>query len=303
MRLYEAKRALIWRFDGQMLRGVATCNVSPERRAFLESNPISPGRDTAGGRAALEGRTIQVHDIQADPEYTYRAGQVDPIPTRTLLAIPMLRMGELLGVITIFRHEEVQPFTDSQIALWRETFADQAAIAIENARLLTGPQTRNADLTDALGTKLATSEILRVISQSPTDAQPVFEAIVASAARLCVLPSGLAVARFDRGLLHLVAHNNMSPAETAAYPLDIPARTRPSFFIIGRAFVDGQPVHVEDVSTDPDYDPRTLEVLQRAAPYRTYLGIPSSPEWRADRRSDAAGRRVKSFTPNQVNRG
>ena len=118
---------------------------------------------------------------RADPEYTYGSRQVDPF--RTVLAVPMLRADELLGVILIYRHE-VRPFTDSQIALL-ETFADQAAIAIENARLLTELQAKNADLTEALEQQTATSEILRVISSSPTDVQPVFDAIVRSADQLC----------------------------------------------------------------------------------------------------------------------
>src|ERR1700681_2561475 len=103
--------------------------------------------------------------------------------TRAIIGIPMLRAGELLGVITIYRHE-VRAFTDSHIALL-ETFADQAAIAIANARLLTELQTKNADLTEALEQQTATSEILRVISQSPTDVQPVFDIIGERAERLC----------------------------------------------------------------------------------------------------------------------
>src|SRR5262249_1785010 len=131
VRLCEAERALIFRFDDQLLRVVATSNASYELRAFLEQNPIAPGRYSAAGRAAIERRTIQIPDVLADPDYTYGAMQVDPV--RTLLAVPMLRTDELLGVILIYR-DKVLPFTDSQIALL-ETFADQAAIAIENARL------------------------------------------------------------------------------------------------------------------------------------------------------------------------
>src|SRR6202007_749478 len=112
--------------------------------------------------------------------FTYLVGQ---LPFRTLLAIPMLRGTELLGVILI-RRDEVRPFTEGQIALM-ETFADQAAIAIENARLLTELQTKNADLTETLEQQTATSEILRVISSSPTGIQPTFDAIATAATTLC----------------------------------------------------------------------------------------------------------------------
>src|SRR5262249_37138755 len=181
VRLCEAERALITRWDGQILGLVATYNVSPELVAFVEQNPITPGRGSLTGRAAIERRTIHVHDVQADPEMTYGGREVDPI--RTALAVPMLRAGELLGVTYIYKHES-GPFTDSQIALV-ETFADQAAIAIENARLLTELQTKNASLTEALEQQTATAEILRVISRSPTNVEPVFEAIAESSVRLC----------------------------------------------------------------------------------------------------------------------
>src|SRR6185369_15427524 len=158
IRLCEAERALIFRFDGEVLRLVSSYNVSLEERAFADQNPIAPGRGSGAGRAALERRTVQIHDIRADPEYTYGSRQVDPF--RTILTVPMLRADELLGVILIYRHE-VRPFTDSQIALV-ETFADQAAIAIENARLFTELQSKNASLTEALEQQTATAEILRV---------------------------------------------------------------------------------------------------------------------------------------------
>jgi signal transduction histidine kinase len=144
VRLCEAERALIFRLDGQLLRIVATYNASGELRTFLEKNPIAPGRHSAAARAAHERRTIHIHDVLADPEYSYGAMHVDPV--RSLLGVPMLRADELLGVIVIYR-KEAQPFSDSHIALM-ETFADQAAIAIENARLFKELEASNREIAE-----------------------------------------------------------------------------------------------------------------------------------------------------------
>jgi GAF domain-containing protein/DNA-binding response OmpR family regulator len=248
VRLCEAERAFIFRFDGEALRVAATHNVSPERRAFAEQHPIRPGRHSAAARAALERRTIHIPDIQADPEYTYAVGQADPVPTRTVLGIPMLRADELLGVIIIFRLE-VRPFGDSQIALM-ETFADQAAVAIENARLLTELQAKNASLAEALEQQTATANILRVISNSPTDVQPVFDAIVRSAVQLCGAQFGV-VHRFDGEQLHVVAHDvtpEVLEGLRRAYPMR-PARWQAS----GRAILTRAVAEIRDILQDPDY--------------------------------------------------
>ncbi len=132
VKLCKATRGFVARFDGEVLRFAAGCNVTPELRAYFEQNPFAVDRHSNTGRAALERRTIHNVDVQADPEYTYGGAQVDPY--RTVLAIPMLKANDLLGVILIYRYE-VLPFTSSQIALI-ETFAAQAVIAIENTRLL-----------------------------------------------------------------------------------------------------------------------------------------------------------------------
>ena len=173
-RLCEAKRSFIFRFDGQYLRVVATHNVSAEIKAFVEQNPIAPGRASATARAALERRTVHVLDAQTDPEYTYGSRLVEPF--RTILTVPMLKAGELLGIILVYRLE-MRPFTDSQIALL-ETFADQAVIAIENSRLFN-------ETKEALERQTATADVLNVISRSPTDAAPVFEVIGERAENLC----------------------------------------------------------------------------------------------------------------------
>src|SRR5690349_18001226 len=242
VRLCEAERALVFRFDGQMLRVVATHNVSKELKQFSEQNVLIPGRQSGSARAALERRVVHIHDAQSDPEYTYGARDVDPI--RTVLAIPMLRAGELLGVINIYRHE-VLPFTDGQIGLM-ETFADQAAIAIENARLLTELQTKNADLTEALEQQTATSEILRVISSSPTDLRPVLEAVADSAARLCSADdANIFQVQGDR--LVLVTSRGRIPLPPATRPLD--RRSIPA-----RAVVDRRTLHIHDLAAESEDD-------------------------------------------------
>src|SRR5216683_6639910 len=127
---------------------------------------------------------------------------------RTMLSVPLLREGAAIGTIGL-RRSEVNPFTDKQIKLL-QTFADQAVIAIENARLFTELEARNRDLTEALEQQTATSEILRVISQSQTDVQPVFETVAANALRLCEATFSV-VNRFDGELLHQVAQHNSTP--------------------------------------------------------------------------------------------
>ena len=142
VRLCEAERAFLFRFDGEFLRSVASYNVSPELRDFIDRNPIAPGRHSISARAALERRTVHVSDVQADPEYAYAVR--DERPIRSTLAVPMLKGDALVGTITIYRLE-LKPFTDKQIALV-ETFADQAVIAIENVRLFDEIQDKNRQL-------------------------------------------------------------------------------------------------------------------------------------------------------------
>jgi GAF domain-containing protein/DNA-binding response OmpR family regulator/CHASE3 domain sensor protein/anti-sigma regulatory factor (Ser/Thr protein kinase) len=265
VRLCEGERAFVFRFDGRLLHVVATHNASTELREFVERTPIAPGRHSAAARAALERRTVHIDDARADPEHTFGGLLVDPF--RTVLAIPMLRVGEILGVILTYRHE-VRPFTSGQIALL-ETFADQAAIAIENAQLLTELQTKNTDLTQALEQQTATSEILRVISSSPTDAQPVFDAIAAKALDLCRATTGW-VYRFDGDLLHIAAAHSLRPEAVEvvrqSYPMP-PSQGGAT----ARAILSRSVIYIPDIREDREYG---LEALARAAAYVSVLAVP-----------------------------
>jgi GAF domain-containing protein len=193
--LCGAERGFIFRFDGEVFRKAADYGIPPEFREFWRQNVIRPGRGSSTARAALERRTIHIPDVLEDPEYEMtEAQQVGHF--RTVLAVPMLREGALVGVIHIQR-TEVQPFTNKQIELVT-TFADQAVIAIENVRLF-------QELKEALEHQTATSEILGVIASSPTELQPVLDVIAENAARVCGAED--AMIRLVQGnLLRLMAH-------------------------------------------------------------------------------------------------
>src|SRR5215475_5182602 len=181
MRLCESYDAMIMLREGEELH--FPVHHGPIRGPVqLTGRAISRG--WVAGRAVLDRQPVHVHDL-ATAGAEFPVGQADAVRAgyRTTLSVPLLREGEAIGVIHL-RRREVRPFTDNQIALL-QTFADQAVIAIGNVRLFKELEARNRDLTESLEQQTATSEILRVISSSPTDVQPVFEAIVESARRLC----------------------------------------------------------------------------------------------------------------------
>ncbi len=186
VRLCESRLAFIYRFDGNVLRMVADYNTPAEFRQWMADHPIRVGRDSATGRAALERRTVHIHDVQADHEYSFGAKNVEPF--RTVLTVPMLKGDELLGVILTYRLE-VKPYTPTQIALV-ETFADQAVIAIENVRLFNDVQARTRELTQSVQELRALGEVSQVVN-STLDLPTVLDTIVAKATQLSGTEAGV----------------------------------------------------------------------------------------------------------------
>ena len=156
-------------YDGEVLRTAAHEGATPEFAAQLDTQRVRPSRETPTRRAALEGKVVHVPDVLADPEYSPTRAHGAEKP-RTVLAVPMRREGAVIGVITTWRRE-VRPFSERQVDLVK-TFADQAVIAIENVRLFQELEARNQALSEALDQQTATSEILQVISSSPTESSP-----------------------------------------------------------------------------------------------------------------------------------
>ena len=180
VRLCAADTAAIWIREGEVYRSVANYGVEPEYWAALRQRTTVPGRDSVIGRVALEGRVVHVADIRADPDFAMPAVTFG---RRTMLGVPLLRDSEPIGVIALSR-KRVEPYTERQIELVR-TFADQAVIAMENARLLGELQARTRDLEESLEYQTATSDVLNVIARSTGDVQPVLDTVAETALRLC----------------------------------------------------------------------------------------------------------------------
>ena len=179
--LCDADMASIVRPDGSYLQMAANYRFSQAFVDVVTTTPISAG-GTLSGRAMVEGRTIHIPDVLADPGYTLSA--VQKISRfRSGLGVPLMREGSAIGVIVLLR-SQVRPFTDKQIELV-STFADQAVIAIENVRLFEAEQQRTRELAESLEQQTATSEVLSVISSSPGELEPVFQSMLENAVRIC----------------------------------------------------------------------------------------------------------------------
>ena len=259
-RLCEADMAFVLRRRGEEFHAAASIGFTDAYRAFLKIHPITAGRGSVTGRVAQERRAIQIPDVAADPEYTMTES-ITLSGQRTALGVPLLREDALIGVIVLARRR-VAPFTDRQIELV-STFADQAVIAIENARLLGELQVRTAELAernDAFSERIehqsATIDVLKVMSASPGDPQPVFDLITRRATELChALTTPLIV--YDGTLVHFGSVYTTQGSDTIeAYRRQFP-RPPQRGSTNERAILERRIIHVRDVPADPEYSAAT----------------------------------------------
>ena len=280
--LCAAEYSILFRLRDGKYHVACSNKAGTEFVKFSEEHPIDVDRRSLVGRTALERRSVHIEDCLADPEYgLHEAARIGK--HRTMLGVPLLRDGVAIGVIGLLR-TSVKPFTDKQIELVT-TFASQADIAIENARLLnelrqrtTDLTERTADLTEALEQQTATSEVLQVISSSSGDLEPVFATMLGNAARICDAKFGN-IFRWDGDAMHLVATHNTPPA-FAEYRKRRPLPLKPNL-PFGRMVAAKAVVHCADAATLPAYtqqrDPDVVAAVELGG-IRTFLAVPMLKE-------------------------
>jgi two-component system, NtrC family, sensor kinase len=264
-RLCEAMFSVVWRYDGELLHYAASHNFTPEvLDQILKTYPKRPDRSVTAGRAILDGRIAHVPDMLADPGYAHELALAGN--WRASIAVPMLCDGKPVGAISVAKAEAV-PFSERQMQLL-STFADQAVIAIENVRLFNETQ-------EALEQQTATSEVLKVISSSPGELKPVFEAMLANATRICEATFGNLFLREGPILRAVAVHGKKIYADSwqrdpvidlrdnRGVPLDRLANTK-------------QVTHVPNLQTEPAYINKNVRMtnLVDVAGARTYLAVP-----------------------------
>ena len=304
-RICDAKFGNIFRWDGEALHLVATYNTPPAFFEFRSGSPLSPNPENPIGRLIATKAAVHIADLAAEKLYVERhdanvVAAVELGGIRTFVAVPMLKENELIGAVIVYR-QEVRPFTDTQIALVT-SFASQAVIAIENTRLLNELRQRTTDLTEALEQQTATSEVLTIISSSPGELQPVFNALLANATRLCEASYGTLWLHEDDGQMRMAAlHGHLPGAFRGKWRVG--TLFRPSSSLpTARVFDTRQPVQIVDLKEDRSYfdrDPLAVASVE-VGRIRSLIAVPMLKEGTIIGAMTIYRREVRPFAEKQI---
>ena len=267
-RLCDAVFSVVWRYDGDLLHYVASHNFTPELLDYVfKMYPKRPDRSVAAGRAILDGRIAHLPDLRADRAYAHEVTLIGN--WRASLAVPMLRDGKTVGAISVGKAEAV-PFSERQIQLL-STFADQAVIAIENVRLFEAEQKRTRELSEALEQQTATSEVLKVISSSPSDLQPVFQSMLDNSVRICEAKFGqMFLCEGDK--VRVVAHLDV-PAALVQWDEQRDAFQPSAEGGLMRAIRTKNIIHIDDFMSEQPSNP-----VVKLGGARSYIAVPMLKE-------------------------
>src|SRR4029453_6327222 len=250
----------------------ASYGMSAPLNDFLTRTPLKVGKGNLIGRTALNRTTVHILDAQKNPDYELGAA-LKISDYHTMLGVPLLREGNLVGVFGLAR-ETVRPFTEKQIELVT-TFADQAVIAIENARLFHEGKARTEELTESLEQQTATSEVLKVISSSPGELEPVFDTMLRNATRICEAKFGTLYLRDGDGFRAVAATRDAPPAYVEARKSELRLQPPPDG-VLGRAAITKQVVHIADITELQPYldgHPWVVSAVELGK-FRTALAVP-----------------------------
>lgn len=264
-RLCEAECAFIFRGETDGYRAAASYGFAQDYREWMRRQVIPVDRSTLVGRVSVARHTVHIPDAVADPEYGW-AESIRRGGFRTMLGVPLLREGMPIGVIALCR-SAVQPFTDRQIELVT-TFADQAVIAIENARLFDEVKARTEELNESLQQQTATADVLKVISRSAFDLKRVLQTLLESAVQLAEADSGTIARQYDGVFYRAEAYGFSEQFLDAAKRLPVTAGRDSA---ASRALLEGRVVQIPDILADPDY---TFSQTVGFDSFRTALGVP-----------------------------
>ena len=295
-RLCRADKANLTLLRGDNIQYVSAYGMQPGYLDYMSSKQLKLDRRSISGRTMLERGIVHIHDVLADPEFTlFDAQKRDAF--RTALGVPLLREGYPIGTFFLTR-ATVEPFSQQQIDLVT-TFADQAVIAIENVRLFDEVQARTRELSEALEQQTATSDVLKVISSSPGELEPVFKAMLENAVRICEANFGM-LFRFEDSAWRAAAMLGVPPA-FADFWRRGPQRAGPRT-ALARVAETRQPVHIVDVTTDLAYvegEP-ILVAAAKLGGFRTFLNVPILKEKELIGVFAIYRQEVRPFTEKQI---